>query len=407
MSRGDQRSGYAVSARERVLIYDGATGTNLQTMGLGPDDFGGPDLEGCNELLNVTRPDVVATLHASFLDVGVDVIETNTFGAFAVPLGEYGMQDRAYELARAGARIARDTANSFTDHPRWVAGSLGPGTKFATLGQITYRELRDAYEIEARGLLDGGVDLFIIETQFDLLGLKAAVAGCRRAMASIGTRVPIQAQVTLELTGRMLGGTEIAAALAAIEPLKVDVVGLNCATGPEEMFEPLRYLSRASRVPISAIPNAGLPSVVDGQVCYQLAPDELADYHARFITELGVTVVGGCCGTTPEHLRTVIERCRGLERRGATPFMREGRRRPTRSCPSGRTRRSSSSGNAPTPMDPERSATRSLPRTGMPPFRSLVTRWQSRPISSTCRSTMWDGMEFGTCRRSRPGSRPR
>jgi len=313
VSRGDQRSGYAVSARERVLIYDGATGTNLQTMGLGPDDFGGPDLEGCNELLNVTRPDVVATLHASFLDVGVDVIETNTFGAFAVPLGEYGMQDRAYELARAGARIARDTANSFTDHPRWVAGSLGPGTKFATLGQITYRELRDAYEIEARGLLDGGVDLFIIETQFDLLGLKAAVAGCRRAMASIGTKVPIQAQVTLELTGRMLGGTEIAAALAAIEPLKVDVVGLNCATGPEEMFEPLRYLSRASRVPISAIPNAGLPSVVDGQVCYQLAPDELADYHARFITELGVTVVGGCCGTTPEHLRTVIERCRGLE----------------------------------------------------------------------------------------------
>ena len=315
MSRGTHRSDYAASARERVLIYDGATGTNLQTLGLGPDDFGGPDLEGCNELLNATRPDVVAALHASFLDVGVDVIETNTFGAFAVPLGEYGISDRAYELARAGARIARDTANSYdaNDQPRWVAGSMGPGTKFATLGQITYRDLRDAYEIEARGLLDGGVDLFIIETQFDLLGLKAAVAGCRRAMTSVGKNVPIQAQVTLELTGRMLGGTEIAAALTAIEPLKVDVIGLNCATGPEEMFEPLRHLSRASRVPISAIPNAGLPSVVDGRVCYQLTPDELADYHARFVTELGVTVVGGCCGTTPEHLRTVIERCRDLE----------------------------------------------------------------------------------------------
>jgi len=309
------RSDYTAAVRERVLIYDGATGTNLQTMGLGPDDFGGPDLEGCNELLNITRPDAIAALHASFLEVGVDVIETNTFGAFAVPLAEYGLSDRTFELARAGAAIARDTADSFEtpDRPRWVAGSLGPGTKFATLGQITYRELRDAYEIEARGLLDGGADLFIVETQFDLLGMKAAVAACRRAMASVGRRVPIQAQVTLETTGRMLGGTEIAAALAAIEPLKVDVIGVNCATGPEEMFEPVRYLSRSSRLPISVIPNAGLPEVVDGQVCYQLSPEELAEYHARFISELGVTVVGGCCGTTPEHLRTVIERVRDLK----------------------------------------------------------------------------------------------
>jgi len=317
---------YTAAVSERVVVYDGATGTMLQATGLGPDDFGGAEFEGCNELLNVTRPDVVAKLHASFLDVGVDVIETNTFGAFAVPLGEYGIADRAYELARAGARIAKEVASGYSTagRPRWVAGSIGPGTKFATLGQISYVALRDAYEIEARGLLDGGADLFIIETQFDLLGLKAAVAGCRRAIAAAGRQVPIQAQVTLELTGRMLGGTEIGAALAAIEALRVDVIGLNCATGPAEMYEPLRYLSRASRVPISAIPNAGLPTVVDGAVCYTLQPDELADLHARFVTELGVTVIGGCCGTTPEHMTAVIERCRDLEPARRNPVHEAG-----------------------------------------------------------------------------------
>jgi 5-methyltetrahydrofolate--homocysteine methyltransferase len=326
VNRTDHHNPYVAAARESVLVYDGATGTNLQTVGLGPDDFGGVQFEGCNELLNVTRPDVVAALHESFLEVGVDVVETNTFGAFAVPLREYGIPERAYELAKAGARIARETVDTFAtvDRPRWVAGSIGPGTKFASLGQISYRELRDAYEIEARGLIDGGVDLFIIETQFDLLGLKAAVAGCRRAMASTGKTVPIQAQVTLELTGRMLGGTEIAAALASIESLRVDVIGLNCATGPEEMFEPLRYLSRASRVPISAIPNAGLPTVADGQVCYNLEPEELADLHSRFVTELGVTVIGGCCGTTPEHMRAVADRCRDLVPARRTPVHEAG-----------------------------------------------------------------------------------
>ena len=317
---------YVAAARERVVVYDGAAGTMLQAAGLGPDDFGGPGFEGCNELLNVTRPDVVTAMHAGFLDVGVDVVETNTFGAFNVPLGEYGIADRAYELARAGARIAKEVAGSYStlEHPRWVAGSIGPGTKFASLGQISYVELRDAYEVEARGLLDGGVDLFIIETQFDLLGLKAAVNGCRRAMAATGRAVPIQAQVTLELTGKMLGGTEIAAVLAAVEALRVDVIGLNCATGPAEMYEPLRYLSRASRVPISAIPNAGLPSVVDGAVCYTLEADELADFHARLVTELGVTVIGGCCGTTPEHMRVVVERCRDLEPAHRTPVHEAG-----------------------------------------------------------------------------------
>ena len=307
-------SGYLESVRHRVVIFDGGAGTTFQRRGLGPDDYGGPRFEGCHELLNVTRPDVVEAFHESFLAVGCDVVETNTFGAFGVPLGEYGIADRAYELAAAGAEIARRVADRHTsaDRPRWVAGSIGPGTRFPSLRQITYEELRDLYEIEARGLIDGGVDLLLVETQFDLLGLKAAVAGCRRAMASAGVELPIQAQVTIELTGRMLPGTEIGAALAAIEPLGVDVIGVNCATGPEEMWEPVRHLSRHSRRPISVIPNAGLPEVVDGEMRYGLTPTDLADHLERFVVEAGVNVVGGCCGTTPEHLAAVVERCRDL-----------------------------------------------------------------------------------------------
>ena len=205
------------------------------------------------------------------------------------------------------------------DYGIWVAGSIGPGTKFASLGQITYDELAHAYHQQCLGLLDGGVDLFLIETQFDLLGIKAAVEGARRAMAESGRVVPLQLQVTIELTGRMLPGTEIQAALAAIEPLDPDVIGINCATGPAEMSEHLRVLSQQSRVPISCLPNAGLPSVVDGHMHYDLTPDQLADFHERFVTELGVTVIGGCCGTTPEHISAVIARCRDLTPGARTP----------------------------------------------------------------------------------------
>jgi len=312
---------YVGAVTSRVVVYDGAMGTSLQQADLTADDFGGDNLEGCNELLSVTRPDVVRTVHASFLDVGVDVIETNSFGGFSVPLSEYGLQDRVHELNVAAARIAREVAKDYTtaDRTRWVAGSIGPGTRFATLGQITYRELRNAYEEQAFGLLEGGVDLFIIETQFDLLGLKAAINGTRRAMARLDRMVPIQAQVTIEATGRMLPGTEIGAALAAIDSMRPDVFGINCATGPAEMTEHLRYLSTHSRMPIAVIPNAGLPEVRDGAVCYDLSPTELAAHHTRFITELGVAVVGGCCGTTPEHLRTVVEAVRDLTPAQRTP----------------------------------------------------------------------------------------
>jgi 5-methyltetrahydrofolate--homocysteine methyltransferase len=304
---------YLAALQERVVIFDGATGTNLQLQELGPDDFGGPELEGCNEILVVTRPDAIEQLHRSFLEVGVDVIETDTFGAFSVVLAEYGIADRAFELNVAGARLARRLADEYStpDRPRWVAGSMGPGTKFPTLGQIPYAELRDAYEEQARGLLEGGVDLLIVETVFDLLSGKAAINACKRAMVAAGRQVPLQVQVTIELTGRMLPGTEIGAALAALDAMHVDVIGLNCATGPTEMGEPLRHLSANSRVPVSCLPNAGLPSVVDGRMHYDLTPEQLADHLHRFVTELGVTAIGGCCGTTPAHLAAVVERCAG------------------------------------------------------------------------------------------------
>ncbi len=306
--------GYLDAIQERVVVFDGATGTNLQLRELGPDDFGGPALEGCNEILAVTRSDVVSDLHASFLEVGCDVVETDTFGAFAVPLAEYGIAERTVELNLAAARIARSVADDFAtpDHPRWVAGSIGPGTKFPSLGNIRFVDLRDAYQVQVEALLQGGVDLLVVETVFDLLQAKAAIIACRRAMVVAGRTVPIQVQVTIELTGRMLPGTEIGAALAALDPLRPDVIGLNCATGPAEMHEHLRHLAAHARMPVSCVPNAGLPSVVDGAMHYDLTPDQLAEHHHRFVTEFGVAVIGGCCGTTPAHLRAVIERCGGL-----------------------------------------------------------------------------------------------
>ncbi|HEY4377710.1 MAG TPA: homocysteine S-methyltransferase family protein, partial [Acidimicrobiales bacterium] len=297
------------------------TGTWLQTQDLTADDFGGEALEGCTDYLGVTRPDVIAALHTAYFEVGADVVETNTFGAFGVPLGEYDMADRSHEIALANARIAREVADGFStpDRKRYVAGSLGPGTKSPSLGQIRFAELRDHYEVAATALLEGGVDLFILETHFDLLALKAAVIAARRAMAKVGRQVPIQAQVTMELTGRMLVGTEIGAALAVIDPLKVDIIGLNCATGPTEMGEHIRHLSQHSRVPISVLPNAGLPSVVDGKMHYDLTPEQLEAHQRRFVEELGVQVIGGCCGTTPEFIKLLADMAPNLTPAPRTP----------------------------------------------------------------------------------------
>src|SRR5262245_14650265 len=296
--------------RERVLVFDGATGTNLQLAGLTVDDFGGPELEGCNELLNVTRPDVVENLHDSFFRVGVDAVETNTFGAFSVVLAEYAIPERAFELARSGAAIAREVANGYAadGRPRFVIGSVGPGTKLPSLGAIPFVDLRDAYEVMIDGLLEGGVDVLLVETVQDLLQGKAAVAAARRAMARAGREVPLMVQVTVETTGRLLIGSEIGAALTALDALRPDVGGLNCATGPAEMTEHLRHLSQHARPFLSCLPNAGLPSIVDGHTHYDLTPEALSDAQERFVTEFGVNIVGGCCGTTPEHLARLVER---------------------------------------------------------------------------------------------------
>ncbi|NNN00471.1 MAG: methionine synthase [Acidimicrobiaceae bacterium] len=305
---------YLSALNERVLIFDGATGTNLQLQDLNANDFGGPDFEGCNEILTITKPESIELLHRSFLDVGVDVIETDSFGSFSVVLAEYGIPDRAHELALASAQIARRMADDYSsaDSPRFVAGSMGPGTKFPTLGQITYDDLSASYEELAYALLEGGVDLLLVETMFDLLSGKAAIAACHRAMARHGRIVPIQAQVTIELTGRMLPGTEIGAAITALSTLGVDIIGLNCATGPVEMYEPLRQLSETAPMPLSCLPNAGLPSVVDGRMHYDLTPEGLAEHLSRFVSEFGVQVVGGCCGTTPDHLARVVDSIRPL-----------------------------------------------------------------------------------------------
>ena len=312
-------SAYLTALSERVLVFDGATGTNLQLMDLGPEDFGGEHLAGCNEVLVATKPDAIDRLHRSFFEVGCDVVETDTFGSFSIVLAEYGLEHRATELSRTATDIARRAADAYSTpgKPRFVAGSIGPGTKFPTLGQIPYADLRASYVDQARAILEGGADLFIIETMFDLLGAKAAINACRLAMAEVGRRIPLQVQVTIELTGRMLPGTEIGAALTALEAMQIDVIGLNCATGPQEMGEPLRYLAEHAQIPISCLPNAGLPSVVNGAMHYDLTPEQLADYHYRFVTELGINAVGGCCGTTPAHLAAVIERLGG-----ATPARR-------------------------------------------------------------------------------------
>jgi 5-methyltetrahydrofolate--homocysteine methyltransferase len=297
---------------ERVLIADGAMGTMLQAARLTLDDFDG--YEGCNEILNVTRPDVVREVHEAYFEAGADCVETNTFGANLANLAEYQIEDRIEELAVAGARLAREAADRWStpEHPRYVLGSMGPGTKLPTLGHARYADLRDAYQKCAVGLLNGGVDAILAETCQDLLQAKAAVIGARRAMAETGRTVPLICQVTVETTGTMLLGSEIGAALTALEPLGIDLIGLNCATGPAEMTEHLRYLTKHSRVPVSVMPNAGLPELTADGARYPLTETELADALEEFVREYGVALVGGCCGTTPAHITAVRQRLDGV-----------------------------------------------------------------------------------------------
>ncbi|RIK09574.1 MAG: methionine synthase [Acidobacteria bacterium] len=292
-------------AREKTIIFDGAMGTQLQVRNLGADDFWGQ--EGFNEILNLSRPDVLREIHADYFDAGADVVETNTFGAFSIVLADYDAVDQAFELNRAGAAIAKEVAGSYSDRPRFVSGSIGPGTKLASLGQATFADLEAAYEVQVSGLLEGGVDLLQIETCQDLLQCKAAVAGAERAFESAGRRVPVIVQVTIETTGTMLLGSEIGAAIVALEPLAIDFIGLNCATGPSEMVEHVRVLSEQSPKMITVLPNAGLPEIGPDGPQYTLTPAEFVDFHKLFVTEFGVTGVGGCCGTTPEFIRALSD----------------------------------------------------------------------------------------------------
>jgi 5-methyltetrahydrofolate--homocysteine methyltransferase len=292
---------------ERVVVADGAMGTMLQSANLSLDDFAG--LEGCNEVLNDTRPDVVRRIHGAYFEAGADAAETNTFGANLPNFAEYDIAGRIRELAEKGAALAREVADEFATPgaPRWVLGSVGPGTKLPTLGHESFARLRDAYTECGRGLLAGGSDALVVETCQDLLQAKAAVLGMRRAMAAEGRRVPLVAHVTVETTGTMLLGSEIGAALTALEPLGVDLIGLNCATGPAEMSEHLRTLSKQARVPVSVMPNAGLPQLGPDGAVYPLSPEELAEALAGFVREYGLRLVGGCCSTTPEHIRAVAD----------------------------------------------------------------------------------------------------
>jgi 5-methyltetrahydrofolate--homocysteine methyltransferase len=305
-------SSFLDALAERVVVSDGAMGTMLQAAELGLDDFQG--LEGCNEILNLTRPDVVKSIHDAYYRAGADAVETNTFGANWANLNDYDIAGRVRELARAGTALAREVAADWSsaDRPRWVLGSVGPGTKLPTLGHVPYSTLRDAYQEQVAGMLEGGADAIIVETCQDLLQVKAAIIGAKRAMGRLGRRIPLIAHLMIETTGTMLLGSEIGAALTALEPLDIDLIGLNCATGPAEMSEHLRYLSRNSRRPISVMPNAGLPQLGPNGATYPLTAAELATALSQFVTEFGTVLVGGCCGTTPEHVTAVVEAVRDL-----------------------------------------------------------------------------------------------
>lgn len=311
-TRDHQRVGFLerLHAAERpVLVFDGATGTSLQQMNLTADDFGGPALEGCNEYLVITRPDAVQAVHRQFLEAGCDVIETDTFGATSIVLAEYDLQDQTFVLNQRAAELARQMADQYStpDKPRFVAGSMGPTTKLPTLGHIDFDTMKLSFREQAEGLIAGDVDLFIVETCQDVLQIKAALQGLEEAFSTTGCRRPVMVSVTMETTGTMLVGSDIAAVVTILEPFAIDVLGLNCATGPEQMKEHMRYLSEHSPFVVSCIPNAGLPENIGGVAHYRLTPTEMKMQLMHFVEDLGVQVIGGCCGTTPAHIAALVE----------------------------------------------------------------------------------------------------
>jgi len=299
--------------KERVVVYDGAMGTNIQKRNPTLDDYWGK--ENCSEVLVLSRPDIIREIHADFFGVGCDIVETDTFGGSRIVLTEFDLADRVWEINVKAAQLAREVAQQFStkERPRLVAGSMGPTTKLPSLGHIGFEAMAAAYEEQAAALIEGGVDVLLIETCQDLLQAKIATIGVLDAMRKAGKRLPVTVQVTLQETGTMLLGTEIGAALTALEPFEVDAIGLNCATGPKEMNDAVRYLAVNSTKEVSVLPNAGLPQNEGGHAVYKLTPGELAEYHKHFVADYGVRIVGGCCGTTPEHLKAVVDAVSGVE----------------------------------------------------------------------------------------------
>ena len=321
-------TGFLDTLKERIVVFDGAMGTNLHAQDLTVDDYGGPQFEGCPEHLLISRPEAVEKVHAEFFEVGCDVVETDSFGGASIVLAEYQIAHLAYDLNFKAAQLARRIAADFStkERPRWVAGSMGPTTKLPTLGHISFLDLKASYREQARGLLDGGADLLIVETCQDLLQTKAALAAIFDEFTSSKRHVPVIAQVTIEAFGTMLMGTEIGAALTAIEPFPIDVIGMNCATGPQQMSENVRYLCQNSRFAVSVIPNAGIPENVGGHAVFKETPESLSKELGHFARDFGVNIVGGCCGTTPAHLRAVVEAVKDL-----APLRREVERTPAAS----------------------------------------------------------------------------
>ncbi len=312
--------------REKVIVFDGAMGSNLQSLNLSIDDWGGPQFENCSENLLYTRPDAIQEIHCGFLDVGVDVIETNSFGGGEVVLSEFGIADKAYDVNLRAAKLAKDIALQYStkDQPRFVAGSIGPGTKLPTLGHISFNDLKKSYEQQVTGLLDGGADMFIIETCQDLLQTKAAVRAVFELFEQRRVRVPVIVQVTIETFGTMLNGTEVSAALTTLEPFPIDVIGMNCGTGPDQMMENVKYLCDSSRFAVSVLPNAGLPEVRDGKQFYTEGPDEFSRKVEHFAKDYGANIVGGCCGTSFEHLKLVVEKVGRISPKQRNPVLEPG-----------------------------------------------------------------------------------
>ena len=314
--------------KEKIIVFDGAMGSNLQALNLSIDDWGGPQFENCSENLLYTRPDAIETVHRGFLDVGCDVIETNSFGGGEVVLTEFGIADKTYDVNLKAAQLAKRITDDYStpEKPRFVAGSIGPGTKLPTLGHITYRDLKDAYREQVRGLIDGGSDVLIVETCQDLLQTKAALAAIFEHFEKDKIKLPVIAQVTIEVFGTMLNGTEIGAALTALEPFPIDVIGMNCGTGPKHMADSFRFLCENSPLPVSVLPNAGLPEVKDGRQHYDETPETFASQVEHFAKDFGANIVGGCCGTSPEHIRLLVERVGGI-----TPKQRTAKLAPSAS----------------------------------------------------------------------------